>query len=762
MSKSNNHFKNAKKAQLTVFIILGIFLLIAAATIIYYYGIKIEEQEITAVEGLNVPLWAQPIKNYVDNCIKSKSVEAFKKIGEHGGYINPEDSQLSPSFQLNKEDPTNSDAVYLSENNHVIYWWHMKSNNLCQECVVSSLLPSIDAIQRQVNLYINRELEKCVEDFKSFKDTGFVITKGGIETTTIVNRDDVTVNVKYPLFIKLGQSEFKMSDFKINLDLDFQHVYDIAALTTVEEINNLTLEDITLNLLGVYAGADFEKIPPISWIDNKKSFVTWSKDIVEERLKADIFSPNINIIQVNKTKDAKQIEGLNPITTGFYKTLYLNYLPYNYLNFTVNFFYDPSWKIFFDITPRSGNMLEPRVVRQNFPLNFAPPEQTNYYEFYYDLSFPIIVIIKDESSLLQEGENGYTFMFALESNIRDNKDLYEWNKGRGTIGYYEPNSVTVTYRSTENSFGICTGSGNFWHCPLNGRVYTDNITCNVGCISTSTNVTQPRFVESLMCNPSQRIGTEVILNVIDDTQNAFEEVLISYKCGNYRSCAVGSTDGGGKFVGTLPVCIGQGILKLEKDEVIPKSIKMESIFGETKTVNIVLDKVVEKDIKILTSDFNALATDQFRQSAKPLLGNEQVTLTASRLKQADEEDSITTSIVMSQGDTKQTIRLAPGMYEVRALLQNLDGAVIPTDINGAVPVQAIPSVTIKPVIVGGVELINETGYWIVNKGDIDNSKLVTFYLYKVFNPTTFEDVARGGDLTNISKAYRALFEPEFS
>ncbi len=752
-----------KRAQLTVFIIIGILLLAGAAILAVYYTTSIKVHEAVTEKEQEVPSWAQPIKDYVDNCITEKSVEAFKKIGQHGGYINPEDRELSGvTFNLNKKDPTNSDAAYLSETSPVVYWWYMGSDNLCSECRVSSLLPSMNDIQRQVNMYVTRELKKCIDNFKSFKEAGFEITEGAIATATSVNKDDVTVKLSYPLTIRHDASEFKITAFKTDLDIDFQHIYDLAVLTTVDEINNLTVEDITLNLLSVYAGTpDAAKIPPISWIDSKKSFVTWSKDKVEQRLKDDVLTPNINLIQVDRTKDAKPIAAATDVTRGFYETLYLKYLPFDYPTFTVNFFYDPGWKIFFDITPRSGSTLEPRVLRQNFPANFAPSEQTNYYEFYYDISFPTVVIVRDEKSLRKEGEKGYTFMFALESNIRDNKDLHEWNQGRGTIGYYDPNSVTTTFKLQDTSFGSCTGSGTTWQCPLNGRTYADNITCNFGCTSSATTITKPKFVESLMCNSNQRIGTEVTVQAYDDNKTALNDVSLSYTCGNYRTCLIGSTDASGIFVGKLPLCIGQGALKLEKDGVLSETIRMQSAFNKTKDINAALIRIVDKPIKIQTSDYNALLDGQFKQSARPLLGNEEVTLSVSRVKQSDDDDSITSSIVMNQGSSQQTIRLVPGMYQVQAILQNVDGTVISTDTSG-LPSGGIPSITIKPVITGGMELSNAAGYWVVSKDDIENHKLVTFYLYKVFNPVKIEDIVRGGDITNISRTYRAQFEPVFS
>ncbi|MBI2545797.1 hypothetical protein HYV81_01315 [Candidatus Woesearchaeota archaeon] len=755
----------SKKSQLAVFIILGILFLAAAAVTIVYYNATIKEKDIEAVMALEMPEWVKPVKEYVDSCIKAKSIEAFKKLGAHGGYIDPYDAQLSGfSFNLDRNSPTESDAAFLADTTPIVYWWYLQTDNLCSECRVSSLMPSIEHIQRQVDVYVNRNLQECTDRFASFKEAGFEIQEGKPGATARVNRDDVSIGVRYPLTIRKENALYEMSDFSINLDLDFQHVYDVAVLTMIEEINNLSLEDITLGLFSVYSAPDADKIPPISWIDSRKTFATWPKDKVEDRIRNEILAPNINIIQVDKTKDAKPIEASGSVVQGFYKSLYLSYLPFEYPSLSMRFLYDPGWKIFFDITPRSGSTIQPRVIRQSFPSNFAPPEQTNYYEFFYDISYPVIAVIRDEASLLSEAEHGYTFMFALEANIRDNKDLHEWNQGRGTLGYYDPNSVSVTFKSSEPSLGRCTQSGAAWSCPLNGKSYADNITCNFACTTSTAKTSRPRIPETLLCNANQRIGANLTLALSDAKQNPIPDVSITYTCGNYRSCTIGSTDADGKFAGKLPVCIGQGILKLEKDGVIARTVMLESRPDETKAVNTLLDTIVEKEVKILASDINGLAQGNFREAARSLLGNEQVTLTVSRVRQSGEDDSIASSLVMDAKNPKQTIRLAPGTYEVRAVLQNLDGTVISTDTTGGAGIAggSIPSVTIKPVIVGGVEMSSETGYWSVPRNALDAGKAVTFYVYKVFNPSKFDDVARGGDITNITRSYRAQLEPVFS
>ena len=63
-----------RKAQVTLFVILGIVILVAGAFVFYYKGQVSFEPEIVQPRF-------QPIQNYVDSCIDDISKEALTTIG---------------------------------------------------------------------------------------------------------------------------------------------------------------------------------------------------------------------------------------------------------------------------------------------------------------------------------------------------------------------------------------------------------------------------------------------------------------------------------------------------------------------------------------------------------------------------------------------------------------------------------------------------------------------------------------------------------
>ena len=83
--------------------------------------------------------------------------------------------------------------------------------------------------------------------------------------------------------------------------------------------------------------------------------------------------------------------------------------------FSVDINYN-DWPIYFSIRPEP---LTGTSHRQSFYYNIMSPFQTNTYEFYYDLSVPFLVQIHDKNAFNGEG---YTLNFAIEANIRDNKN----------------------------------------------------------------------------------------------------------------------------------------------------------------------------------------------------------------------------------------------------------------------------------------------------------------------------------------------------
>ena len=276
----------------------------------------------------------------------------------------------------------------------------------------------------------------------------------------------------------------------------------------------------------------------------------------------------------------------------------LDILPEGYENLEVSFIYNPDWNIFFDITPSSGEVLGPLTTRtDDTGIGFFPQSVNNFYEFYYDLSFPVLVMIKDPDSL--KDQQGYQFIFALEANIRDNKDLYQWNHGNGTIGQADYRRVSLAAKSSQVDAKACEQEGSKWRCPLDDQVYSDMPKCIDKCKTSTQQTKDMTLLPSLFCDSNQRISGNITVNAYDaKTLLPLPGVQLTFGCGNYRKCPMEGTDSQGTYISRFPVCIGDGYIRAEKEGYMPEYEGGVSISPETKTrYDIYLEPIRTKKIE---------------------------------------------------------------------------------------------------------------------------------------------------------------------
>ncbi|MBU1704032.1 MAG: hypothetical protein KJ922_01595, partial [Nanoarchaeota archaeon] len=510
------------------------------------------------------------------------------------------------------DNPTESDGVTLSEGEDPIpYWFYLRAPNICTDCEMMSLAPTPEHIQDQVSTYVERNLPSCLNGFRVFKEQGFDIDYNNISATTDIATDDISVSIQIPMDITKDGSTTRIEKVNTNIDLSFSNIYLLATSIAFEEMINQTLEDLFLYLLSDYSLVPNPNgIPPISWIDKKTTTVTWDIQQVEDRLKQYVIGTNFNLIQIDKTRGAQRINADNPFEQGIYEAMYLKILTKELPNQEVTFFYNPEWPIYFDISPKP---LRPTTINTDFPFNIAPSTQTNYYEFYYDISFPVVVMITDNRSLRRHGEKGYTFMFALEVNIRDNKNMLLWNQGQGTIGTWNNAVINATYGGllqqpvqceegrTDyqcpntplnifhdantcdiNCTADCIKNTREWTCPLDNKRYTSTQTCAENCKQEVSEVRNPQEIETLFCNEEQRISGDINIRVKDDmTNQLLSDAKLSYGCGTYRQCTIGTTSAG-TYKGKFPICIGDGYITVEKQGYVTKTFEHISMEYEVE------------------------------------------------------------------------------------------------------------------------------------------------------------------------------------
>tara|TARA_Y100000034_G_scaffold2733_1_gene3309 strand:- start:1235 stop:2305 length:1071 start_codon:yes stop_codon:yes gene_type:complete len=175
-----------KKGQITIFIILALFFVIAIVIIILFNS-NINEE---------IPPMATPIKSYIDSCLELTSDKAVKYIIFQGGYYNPMDSK-----------------EYLSLK--VPYYFR-----LGQETI-----PNKKQFEEEISKYIEKELPKCL-NFTGFEKEGYKISSKSPKIQTDLE-EVVEIHLDYLVSIKKEDNVVEFKDFEYVEYFNFNRLYDI-------------------------------------------------------------------------------------------------------------------------------------------------------------------------------------------------------------------------------------------------------------------------------------------------------------------------------------------------------------------------------------------------------------------------------------------------------------------------------------------------------------------------------------------------------
>jgi hypothetical protein len=750
-----------KRAQITLFLIIAAVFAIGAGIYLFIasQGEEIPEAEVIASQ---VPQELNPIKEYVDACIDEVSHDAISKLGLHGGYIDPSSTDYyALEFYYDILDPTESDAVLLNVNDPrtaIPYWWYLVSKNDCYGCTVTAKnVPSFSQMETQINNYVNKHLNDCLDDFSGFEGTGFRVKAiGDIETETTITEQEVTVHVTYPLQVSIGERVSEIETFFIRQPVRLREMFNLAREIVIGENQDAYLEFFIEQFITAYSGFDTKRLPPHSASEEGFSKKIWIKQDVKKKIK-EILRLYVPVFQVNGTRGAERIVVDSPYEQAAYDTLNLDVLINEYPDFEVSFIF-MNWPIYVDVTPNQGEVLTvTETIHKDIPL--LGPKERQIYEFFYDVSFPVIVQIRSRDEF---NKKGYTFMFAMEGNLRDDKNIRDFATGRGTIGPSVPLFMPV---ADEEAI-----PDDFPEFPGVPGVPEQN---------------------TVFCNYNQRIGSPIDINVFDEEGSPIQNARVRFGCGYHATCGLGSAEfdpvrNVSEFKSTLPICFNGGHLTIAakgyKSQTVPK---LTSLPDRNISMNFTLQKyvVLNVSVKKLQLSRNVI----YRDPLEDYEGNYATTLTPGGLTDEDVDDQIIIRImpVGEEGEILddpqlviinnvdpvpllEQIKVLPGIYDVSAQYFDPNPVIIPPEFrcyNGdcddaGVWIPDKPGVEIETMFAGGVELNNETGYWEVTDSELDGATEVFFTILSLPIPLIVEDLSDIGQIESQSAVNRIKLEPE--
>jgi hypothetical protein len=397
----------AKQAQVTVFIILGILLLLAFGLI---YVVKTEvitfnPEELAVFQKGNV-------EDYLSACIQQLGEEAIFKIGQQGGYL-----ELPPEIS---GDPGRN--LVTSPLTKVPFWAYQDKTSI----------PPLSDIKIRIDNYIQDNLRNCIFQFTPFMQQYDFLEKSSITANTEIVENKVIFNVHWDIDIrnKAGERVTETIEHLAESPIKLKKAYDTAKLITEREMGELKLEDITQDLLALE-----HPLVPVSGFEMSCDKKEWEVMQAEVTFREML---HINLAQL-QIKGTQVIE--YPESLPYYQSHYLWDLGQDFQQSQISayFQYDnyTNYPYYFSVTPRSGSKLLSNSVTGGDVASFLCMQN---WKFNYDLIYPILVNVRDETT-------GYVFKIGMTVNLQHNYPNKQITSNFPTSTFTLPTSAT--YDSTE-------------------------------------------------------------------------------------------------------------------------------------------------------------------------------------------------------------------------------------------------------------------------------------------------------------------------
>lgn len=396
---------------------------------LYFKLIAINSEPDATIEEL------RPVKTYAEECMRMSAEKAVRLLGEQGGFINiPLHISSNPSMYVNP------DGLGILK----MPFWFYKGNKFS---------PTTSSIEMDISQYIDKNLDKCLNDFSAFPQYK-IIELANRQITTSLNKEDVSINMDYPLRIiyKSNSSYANMEKFSINLPVRLKRIVELGNQLLDSEVSSAFLENFTMDLMASNPDVPFTDMvfscQPLQWkIQDVQQQV---EDMLYYNLPR-IRIKNTNYLPYNadESKYQKlQTYHMEDIANGnFPKEEPNDSYEYLHMFYDIGIPKENNINIAFNMAPNReieivGRPNDNGVLRSDFAQGnnqYTKFLCVNIYHFIYDVNYPVIVTLYDPNSF---NGNGYIFNYAMPVTIHNNEP-YKQNYG------YE--LFTTTYQDT----GFC-------------------------------------------------------------------------------------------------------------------------------------------------------------------------------------------------------------------------------------------------------------------------------------------------------------------
>ncbi|MBW2989596.1 hypothetical protein KY358_04745 [Candidatus Woesearchaeota archaeon] len=688
----------SKKGQMTIFIIIGILLIIGIGAYSIVRKSRTEAGITSEIESAleEIPSEFSSVAGFISGCLEETLKEGIEKIGDTGGFINPSRHGLVTS-----DDPTESDAARMDPDSglSIAYWNYLKSQNSCSGTCSFVLVPENVlylhkrggplSVESQLEDYIEESLDSCLSGFAVLKEQGFDIRElGPISATVSVNDEEVIALADYPLEVS-RQGTAEISGFLARSDVNLKKIYELASEISLLQSQYRYLEGHLKNLIVGYSGIKEDLLPPMHETVIKFGGETvWQEAKVKENIE-NMLASYVQTLKVSNTANYIPYFMGGQLSSALYNLGMLIPVQGEYYDLSTSFIYHPSWwPIYLDMGCEGG-----ACRPESFSSNLLTLIGIQRYSFSYDISFPIQVLIEDPSAF---GGQGYSFNFLMESNMRDNQAM--------PADYLAP--------------------------------------------------PDPSPQASGYCDDDKRDSGNVYITVHDPDDYPIDDADAVYSCGG-ESCSIGKTEGG-SLTAKFPSCFGGGVLSIVKDGYLSRSIKIDIEPDYSADLPFVLNPRSAKRFIVRKRMIEKVQSGNIQYwnvgGIKNLSSNEEAVVLLEKIGSEDEERLQTGGSYNGTQEGPSSMIIAAGKYKATIMVLRDEKITIPASTfeGQYIESQDLP----QPDLSGGL-YANIT----FNNYNLENSDTIIFYalspnLYEIpEEQRTIGDMAKAMDIETLSKKH---------
>lgn len=360
---------NKKRGQISLFIILGLLILLVTALFVYFNQYFFQY--------LGVSSEIKPIVNIIEGCVQETAEQGLLLASLQGGYLQlPDELAYLPDATV--------DLGF-----KVPLWYYNQKNTA----------PALSLIEEQLADHIEQKTSDCFGDFKSLQEQYVFGPVPTPEVKVNIGDDRVVITFTMPLKVTTGTEETIIPTLTFTKDNTFGKKYKLATTIMQKENKDNFLEKLTDEIIASsdylpYEGMEFTCQPRI-WLDQQID--NHLQEIIQHNLPRLYFTDT-----ATKAPDDlyyKNVYTIN-LNTPFFKDLIVKTIV-------------PSQAIHAEVHPKeNGKVTYLNMVADTFMLPCV-----KVYHHKYDLTYNVLFEIKTDAV----GEDTIPFYFATPIIVKRNE-----------------------------------------------------------------------------------------------------------------------------------------------------------------------------------------------------------------------------------------------------------------------------------------------------------------------------------------------------